>query len=69
MLWLTYVIFTPGYVGNIFPSLSMAQYLHVCRVIHRDLKTDNIFLDDRKNVKIGDLGIARWVCACESSVS
>ncbi|CAL1528177.1 unnamed protein product [Lymnaea stagnalis] len=35
------------------------RYLHASKIVHRDIKTDNIFLDDRQNVKIGDLGIAR----------
>ncbi|BFZ08383.1 hypothetical protein BsWGS_11422 [Bradybaena similaris] len=45
-----------AWLGQIADAL---RYLHVCRVIHRDLKTDNVFLDDRNNVKVGDLGIAR----------
>jgi serine/threonine protein kinase len=28
-------------------------------MIHRDLKPDNIFLDQNSNVKIGDFGLAR----------
>ncbi|CAG5123539.1 unnamed protein product [Candidula unifasciata] len=44
------------WLGQIADAL---RYLHACRVIHRDLKTDNVFLNDKKNVKVGDLGIAR----------
>ncbi len=33
--------------------------MHTKRVLHRDLKPLNIFLDDRLHVKIGDLGVSR----------
>ena len=34
------------------------EYLHSLRVIHRDLKMGNIFLDETMNLKVGDLGLA-----------
>lgn len=34
------------------------KYLHHHRVIHRDLKLGNLFLNDRMEVKIGDFGLA-----------
>ena len=34
------------------------EYLHSVRVIHRDLKMANIFLDENMNLKVGDLGLA-----------
>ena len=33
--------------------------IHQASIIHRDLKPDNIFLDEKDNVKIGDFGLAR----------
>ncbi|CAG5928736.1 unnamed protein product [Menidia menidia] len=38
--------------------LKGVQYLHNNRVIHRDLKLGNIFLNDEMDVKIGDFGLA-----------
>lgn len=34
------------------------RYLHDNRIIHRDLKLSNLFLDDELNVKIGDFGLS-----------
>ncbi|XP_053713724.1 serine/threonine-protein kinase PLK1 [Synchiropus splendidus] len=38
--------------------LKGVQYLHNNRVIHRDLKLGNVFLNDDMDVKIGDFGLA-----------
>eukprot|EP00041_Stephanoeca_diplocostata_P035314 m.1241102 g.1241102 ORF g.1241102 m.1241102 type:complete len:183 (+) comp24674_c0_seq13:587-1135(+) len=35
------------------------NYLHSHSILHRDLKTQNIFLTKNKIIKVGDLGIAR----------
>eukprot|EP00794_Sanderia_malayensis_P007467 gene7467-8296_t len=43
-----------------FVQIAMAlQYMHDRNILHRDLKTQNIFLTKSKIIKIGDLGIAR----------
>lgn len=34
------------------------KYLHLRRVLHRDLKLGNIFFDPQMNLKIGDFGLA-----------
>lgn len=35
------------------------QYLHTRRILHRDLKTTNLFLNKDGKLKIGDLGVAK----------
>lgn len=35
------------------------RYIHGQRIIHRDIKALNLFVDGDDNVKIGDFGIAR----------
>uniref|UniRef100_A0A1I8G6F9 non-specific serine/threonine protein kinase n=1 Tax=Macrostomum lignano TaxID=282301 RepID=A0A1I8G6F9_9PLAT len=43
-----------------FVQVAMAlQYMHERNILHRDLKTQNIFLTRSKIIKVGDLGIAR----------
>lgn len=37
------------------------QYLHTRRILHRDLKTINLFLSKAGRLKIGDLGVAKEV--------
>ncbi|KAK7079554.1 Serine/threonine-protein kinase plk1 [Halocaridina rubra] len=41
--------------------LSGVKHLHDTKVIHRDLKLENLFLNDNMELKIGDLGLATQV--------
>lgn len=41
--------------------LDALAYIHREGIIHRDLKPKNIFIDEARNIKIGDFGLARSV--------
>lgn len=38
--------------------LSAVQYMHSNRIIHRDLKMGNIFINGNMELKVGDFGLA-----------
>ena len=44
-----------SYTMQIINSL---KYLHAHRIIHRDLKLGNLFLNDKMEIKLGDFGLA-----------
>lgn len=47
-------------IWKFFIEMSLGlQYLHANRILHRDIKTINMFLAREDKIKIGDLGVAR----------
>ncbi|KAF2459838.1 P-loop containing nucleoside triphosphate hydrolase protein [Lineolata rhizophorae] len=42
----------------IIQTCGAVKYLHHRHIIHRDLKTGNLFLDRNMNIKVGDFGLA-----------
>ncbi|KAK9812795.1 hypothetical protein WJX72_003948 [[Myrmecia] bisecta] len=40
-------------------TLMAIGHIHEHKIIHRDIKTLNLFLDANDNIKVGDLGVAR----------
>ena len=52
--------FNLGEIKYIFYEiLSGMAYLHKCKIIHRDIKTSNILINNNGEVKIADYGLAR----------
>ncbi|XP_064212141.1 serine/threonine-protein kinase Nek8 isoform X1 [Tribolium castaneum] len=55
-------IFTEKSILNILSQISAAiSYMHTNKILHRDLKSANIFLNMNGNVKVGDFGISKML--------
>ena len=51
---------TENEIWKFFIEISLGlTYIHNKKILHRDLKSKNIFLNKDLNIKIGDLGIAK----------
>ena len=53
-------IFNLSHIKYIFYQvLSGLNYLHRCKIIHRDIKCSNILMNQKGEICIGDFGLAR----------
>lgn len=52
--------FNEDLIVDWFAQICLAvQYVHQRNIIHRDIKTQNVFLNSNGNAKLGDFGIAK----------
>ena len=52
--------FSETEILNWFVQICMAlEYVHGRKILHRDLKTQNIFLTKNNTIKMGDFGISK----------
>lgn len=50
----------PSLVQRWFAQLALAiDHVHASRILHRDVKSANIFLTSTKDIKLGDFGVSR----------
>jgi len=53
------VVFLQSYL---YQMLQAILFCHQRRVIHRDLKPQNLLIDNRGIIKLADFGLARALC-------
>ena len=63
-------VFTEAEIMNWFVQICMSlQYIHQLGILHRDIKTSNIYLTGNNTVKLGDFGISRVLQGSEAAMT
>lgn len=53
-------LFEEPLIANLFVQMLFGlNYLHESKILHRDLKTQNIFIDSEGTIKLADFGISK----------
>lgn len=65
------VPFTEEEILNWFIQISISlEYIHGRKILHRDIKSQNIFLTSNNTVKLGDFGISKLLeTTCEAAMT